>query len=274
MALQWSYKTADEIPEALKTYYRQDGTNGYVLDAPDAVPRSELEGTRGNNLQLRKEIDETLRPSLKKYQDIGTPEELAHLRDIKDQLDESKLIRSNKLEEALEKRLEKVKEEHTREKTALETRNSALQVQLSTLMIDNATIEAATKLGARPTALHDIVNRMRGQFKVEDGKLVCYKPNGERDYGKSGEGATIAEKLEELKPNAPHLFEENKGMGGGASGGGGAGGGAGRGGEYKGPNPWKKPEPGERANLTLRMKLIKENPQLAKRLKEEAGVRV
>lgn len=276
MALKAFFKTAEEVPAELKGFYRQDGSNGFVLDAEDMEPKSRVDEFRNNNLRLNRELNEEVRPKLKAYEDIGTAEDLKHLHDIREQLDEGKLIRSGKLEEAVDKRLEKVNAEHQKEIGKVNQRADALQKQLSTLMIDNATMEAATTLGAKKTALPDIVARMRSMFKIEEGKLVCYGQNGERDYGKSGQGATIEEKLTELQPNAPHLFEENKG-GGGEGGGGGnehlKGGGQGGGGRYNGPNPWKKPEAGERPNLTLRMKIAKEQPALAKRLRQEAGIR-
>lgn len=276
MALKAFFKTADEIPTELKGYYKQDG-NQFVLDVEDMVPKATHDQFRENNRNLNRTLEEEVRPQLKKYQEIGTVEEFEALKQRSDELAEGKLVKSGKLDEAVEKRLEKVNAEHAKEIQKINARAEALQKQLSTMMIDNATMEAATKLGAKETALTDIVARMRSMFKIEDGKLVCYGPNGERDYGKSGTGATIDEKLTELMPNAPHLFKENQGGGGDGSGGGaqhqqsqgGGSGGSQSSRTYNGPNPWKK----ESQNLTARMKIQKENPQLAKRLKEEAGIR-
>ena len=277
MPLKALIKTAEEIPVELKEYYKQDGTNGYVIDVEGMEPATRVEEFRTNNRNLNRELNEEVKPKLKKYEDVGTAEDFQHLKDISSQLDEGKLVRSGKLEEAVEARLTKVKDEHAKELNKEKGRAEALQRQLSSMMIDNATMEAATKLGAKDTALTDIVARMRSMFRVEEGKLVCYGPNGERDYGTSGQGATIEEKLTELMPKAPHLFKENQGGGGEGGGGGsehhkqqgGGGSGGGGGGRYNGPNPWKP----ETRNLTLRMKLTKDQPALAKRLRAEAGVR-
>src|SRR5262245_60398295 len=153
MALKASYKTAEEIPAEVKAFYRQDGTNGWVLDAEDMVSKKTLDEFRDNNRTLKRQVDEDLTPKLRKYEDVGTVEDFEGLKQRSDELAEGKLVRSGKLEEAVTQRLEKVNSEHQKELTKERTRSDALQKQLSTLMIDNATMEAATKIGARQTAL-------------------------------------------------------------------------------------------------------------------------
>src|SRR6266446_8840014 len=107
MPLKAAYKTADEIPQEHKALYKEDGTEGFVLDVEGMEPSTRIEEFRRTNISLQKERDEQLKPLLKKYQDVGTIEDFQHLKNISDQLDEGKLIRSGKLEEAVEKRMEK-----------------------------------------------------------------------------------------------------------------------------------------------------------------------
>ena len=69
---------------------------------------------------------------------------------------------------------------------------------------------------------------------------------------------TLAEWVEALVSDAPHLFEAN--AGGGATGSGSRGAGSGQ------PNPWSKAT----LNLTEQVKLLKTDPGLAARLKASA----
>jgi hypothetical protein len=265
MSLKGVYQAESDIPSEQKQFYKQDGST-WVLDVEGGmIPEATMQEYRNRNIELLKERDNNLMPSLRSYQQLGTLEEFKHLTEISAQLDEGKLIRSGKLEEAVDKRMDGVKKEHQKQLDTVTAENKRMQEKLSSLLIDTATMEAATKLGAKPTAIPDIVARMRGQFKVEDGKPICYKPNGERDYGKSGDGATISEKLEELIPNAPHLFEENRGLNSEPAKGNST---RPASGNYGSVNPWKK----ESQNLSMRMKIAKENPELAKKLRAEAGV--
>jgi hypothetical protein len=266
MSLKGVYQSESDIPAEQKAFYKPDGST-WVLDVEGGmIPEATMQEYRNRNIELLKERDNTLMPQLRSYQQLGTVDEFKHLTEISAQLDEGKLVRSGKLEEAVDKRLDGVKKEHQKQLESITNERNRMQEKLSSLLIDNATMAAATKLGAKSTAIPDIIARMRNLFKVEDGKEVCYKPNGERDYGKSGDGATISEKVEELMPNAPHLFEENKGLqteptkhAAGPRPGTGA---------FGNVNPWKK----ESHNLTLRMRIAKENPELAKKLRAEAGV--
>jgi len=264
MALKAIYASEAELPAELKAHYKATDGGKFILDIEgnEFSGWERIEEFRNNNRRLKTENDDRL-SALKGFEDVGTLEDFKHLKDIRDQLDESKLIRSNKLDEAVGKRVETMKAEHEKELKKIADARDKLNERLSVMMIDDATIKEAIKLGARESALEDIVARMHNRFRVEDGKLVGFKPDGSKDYGKSGEGVTILEVLEQIRPGTPHLWKENTGAGGepGKTS-------PTRTGVYTGPNPWKK----ETSNLTKRMDIERKDPQLAKRLREEAGI--
>ena len=118
-------------------------------------------------------------------------------------------------------------------------------------------VTEATKRGLRPTAIPDITARARITFKLVDGVPQAFDGQTAR-MGKDGP-MTLAEWVDALVSDAPHLFEANAGGGAAGSGSGGAG-------NRSVKNPFRK----ETWNLTEQMKLQKSDPQLAARLKASA----
>jgi hypothetical protein len=120
-------------------------------------------------------------------------------------------------------------------------------------------VAEATKRGLRPTAIPDITARARMTFKLVDGVPQAF--DGEKlRTGKDGVSPlTLAEWVDALGSDAPHLFEANAGGGAAGSGSGGAG-------NRSVKNPFRP----ESWNLTEQMRLEKSDPQLAARLKAAA----
>ena len=263
--LKTIYESEADIPEALKSEYTKNGDGKWSLEIEGGlVPAARLDEFRTNNTNLLRERDQTLTPRIKAYEAIGTPEELTHLKSISDQLDETKLVRSNKVEEAVQKRLEKANEDHSKTLKKETDRANGLEARLSVMMIDQESDRLAISMGADPGALKDIRSRVRERVKMVDGKVVGYKTDkpDEIDYGKSGQGLTIKEILEDLEPEK-HLWLASKGAHSEAQKR------AGGGGIYAGPNVWKR---GPDFNLSKQMEIAKKDPPLAKRLREEAGL--
>jgi hypothetical protein len=138
----------------------------------------------------------------------------------------------------------------------------ALHGRLSAIQIDQAVVTEATKHGLRPTAIPDITARARNTFKLVNGVPQAFEGDGQTArVGKDGvTPMTLAEWVEALGSDAPHLFEAN--AGGGAAG---SGGGAASNRSVK--NPFRK----ETWNLTEQMQLQKTDPQLAARLRAAAA---
>lgn len=142
------------------------------------------------------------------------------------------------------------------------------QVGYEKVTIETQVLGAALKRGLKATAQADILNRARQRFKMVDGKLTALDDDGETELmGADGNtGLTVEEWVEsQAAKEASHLFESNSG--GGASGGSG---GAGRLSGARGPNPWKA----ETWNITKQMELQRKDPATAKRLADEAGVKL
>jgi hypothetical protein len=134
-----------------------------------------------------------------------------------------------------------------------------VNAQLANVLIDQAVVTEATKRGLRPTAIPDLTARARMNFQLVDG-VPQVVDGGRVRPGKDGvTPMTLAEWVDALGTDAPHLFEANAGGGAAGSGPGGVGNRSVR-------NPFRK----ETANVTEQMKLLRTDPALAARLKAAA----
>ena len=240
MALKNKYAKAEEIPAELKPFYvERDGA--WLLDS------ERNEELRQTNITVMKERDALL----KRFEGID-PDEVRKLAAEKARLEEEQRLKDGKFQEVLADKLKAAVGPVAAER-------DALNGKLAALLIDQAVVTEATKRGLRPTAIPDATARARATFKLVDGAPQAF--NGETvRMGKDGVSPmTLAEWVDGLVGDAPHLFEANAGGGAVGSGSGGVGNRSVR-------NPFRK----EHWNVTEQMKLEKNDPALAARLKASA----
>ena len=247
MALKNKYVKAEEIPAELKAHYlERDGA--WILDS------ERNEELRQTNIRVMKENDALL----KKFEGID-PDAVRQLADEKRKLEEAAQIKAGEFDKVLEAR---TKAAVTATENKYAPKLAELDVangRLSALLIDDAVISEATKRGLRATALPDLKARARATFKLVGSVPQAFDGETAR-MGKDGfSPLTLAEWVDALVSDAPHLFEAN--AGGGAAGSGSRGAGSGQ------PNPWNKAT----LNLTEQVKLLKNDPGLAARLKASAN---
>lgn len=138
-----------------------------------------------------------------------------------------------------------------------------LQAELNNTILENAVaIEASAAKCVNPMLLSLWMGREARVVTLDDERRVVklFNEDGTHRLNSKGDPMTIKERLEEMKqdPQFAVLFE------GGVTG---AGSKTERGGSGKQVNPWKK----ETLNLTEQGRIVRENPELAKRLATEAG---
>ena len=256
MPLKYRYTTRQEIPsEQVSLYVERDGA--WSLDAEGIVEKSKLDEFRNSNVTLLKERDELAR----KFEGID-PVEVRKLTEEKQRLE--LLAQGHKPEEVekiIDKRLKSARVEWDKQMSAVTTERDALHGRLSAIQIDQAVVNEATRRGLRPTAIPDITARARSTFKLSNGVPQAFDNDGQTVRpGKDGiSPMNLAEWLDDLVSDAPHLFESN-------AGGGAAGNASGGSGNRSAKNPFRK----ETWNLTEQMKLQKTDPHLAARLKASA----
>jgi hypothetical protein len=248
MALKYKYATKQEIPaEQQSLYVERDGA--WLLDADGVVSQTKLDEFRQNNI--------TLTNQLKRFEGID-PDAVRQLADDKRKLEEAQQIKAGEVDKVVAARL---KAELDKVHAPVVAERDALTGRLTAIQIDQAVVTEATKRGLRPTALTDITARARTTFKLVNGVPQAFEADGQTArMGKDGVSPmTLAEWVDALVSDAPHLFEANAGSGAAGSGGGVTG-------NRSVKNPFRK----ESFNLTEQMKLQKNDPQLAARLKATA----
>lgn len=246
MALKFKYASKGEVPaEHASLYVERDGA--FVLDAEGVVDKAKHEEFRQNNIALTNQ--------LKRFEGID-PDAVRQLADEKRKLEEAAQIKAGEVDKVLAARL---KAELEKVHAPVVAERDALHGRLTAIQIDQAVVNEATKRGLRATAITDITSRARMTFKLVGGVPQAF--DGERiRTGKDGVSPmTLAEWVDALVSDAPHLFEANAGGGAAGSGSGGAGNRSVR-------NPFRK----ETWNVTEQMKIEKSDPQLAARLKATA----
>jgi hypothetical protein len=256
MPLKYKYATKQEIPaEHQSLYVERDGS--WLLDADGVVDKTKLDEFRNTNVTLMKERDDLV----KKFEGID-PDAVRKLAEEKQRLE--LLAQGHKPEEVekiIEKRLKAARADWDKQHGVVVAERDALHGRLSAIQIDQAIVTEATKRGLRPTAIPDITARARMTFKLVNGVPQAFDGDGQTvRMGKDGTSPmTLAEWVDALVSDAPHLFEANAGGGASGSGSGGAG-------NRSAKNPFRK----ETWNLTEQMKIQKSDPALAARLKAAA----
>ena len=248
MALKYKYTTKQEIPaEHQSIYVERDGA--WLLDADGVVSQTKLDEFRQNNI--------TLTNQLKRFEGID-PDAVRQLADDKRKLEEAAQIKAGEVDKVVAARL---KAELDKVHAPVVAERDALHGRLTAIQIDQAVVSEATKRGLRPTALTDITSRARSTFKLVNGVPQAFEADGQTARtGKDGVSPmTLAEWVDALVSDAPHLFEANAGSGAAGSGGG-----------VTGNRSVKNPFLKATFNFTEQMKLQKTDPSLAARLKAAA----
>ena len=258
MGLKYRIRTRDEVPEEQRGLYAER-EGGWVLDVEGAVDKAKLDEFRTTNVALLKERDELQQ----RFAGID-PDEVRSLRTATTKAAEEAQLKAGEFEKVLETRTKALKGDFDKQLSSLTTERDSLQTRLASIQIDQGVVSSATKRGLRPTALPDITARARAVFRLVDGVPTAFEADGHtiRTCRDGTSPLALEEWVEGLVAEAPHLFEGNSGAGGpGGRPQGGGGAGAGR------TNPFAK----ESWNLTEQMRLLKQDPKMAERLKRAAG---
>jgi len=249
MPLKYKYNNLKEIPAEDVRLYLERG-NEWVLDAEGDGSRAKLDEFRQNNIALTNQ--------LKRFEGID-PDAVRQLADDKRKLEEAAQLKAGDVDKVIEARLKAARAEWDKTHGVVVAERDTLTSRLTAIQIDQAVVTEATKRGLRPTAITDITSRAHQTFKLVNGVPQAFDGDGQTArMGKDGP-MTLAEWVDALVSDAPHLFEANAGSGAAGSGGG-----------VTGNRSVKNPFRNETFNLTEQMKIHKSDPALAARLKASA----
>lgn len=245
--LNYSYESEAEIPQEYKALYKD--VNGFwVIQINGVVPKAKADELLGEKKKLQ--------AKLKEYEGVDT-EKYRELLEKEEELAEGKVIKKDGVEAAIAQRLEKLKSEHAKQLAELQGKMTAAEAAVRKFQVEKAILDPARQAGVRASAIPDLLARAQQVWQMVDGNLRAIGPDGSEIYGPTADPLKPEEWLAALTKDASHLFETNTGSGAKP----------GQGGPFAGPNPWAK----DTLNLTNQQKVLRENPQLAERLRTMAG---
>lgn len=225
-ALKPVVESLDEVDEAFHNEYKKGSDGKYILDI-DGVPRgfverSKLDEFRDNNTKLKEEVEKWEG----KFKDVD-PDKYYDLLDKEDKLNTEKMVEAGKVDEIVDQKVQKVKEDATNQvnnaKTEMEKaqkRAEQSEARLASLAIQTEAgreLENVDTVRLRKGAFPDFITRVQNTFHYEDGQLVARDVDGNARYNKESDPLTVRDFIGELVESAPHLFEESKGGGAGSS---------------------------------------------------------
>ncbi len=236
MKLKKVIKSLEEVPSEFRSLYKKIGDN-FVFQKPeleeddtDSVEDDDVETIdasdkdkkikemRANNIKLMKQLQEYKQKldgiDFDLYNAGKNAVEHARTQEEKD------LLAKGKYEEAMEKRLSSIREQHQKELKKFQDeakKNSELaskhRKELSQTKIEAGIHRAAEKAKVRfaAGALPDVLSRASSSLDIdEDGSIVGFEGEGDaRDYRQNPDGKKwgITDFFQELTETAPHLFE-------------------------------------------------------------------
>ena len=209
------------MPDEIKV----DLENPEIKAAIQAAVDEAVKGLKDKNAELikdKKELKDEL-GSLKSKVDGLDLDAIKVLLDKSNQDEESKLIAEGKIEEVIQKRTEKMREEHEKLLKAEKERADKAETYANKFrqsVIQGQIVQAAVEMGALSEATADIAFLAQSQFSLdENGKAVAIEANGEVVIGKDGSNpVTPKEWVEGLRENKPYFWPKANGSGSPGSG--------------------------------------------------------
>ncbi len=251
MSLKFKYGSKEEVPAEMAGHYAEQN-GAWLLNVDGAVERARLEEVRTNNAALAKEKEE-----LAKSLEAATAEAAA----MKEKQALQSATGPAEVEKILGDRIKGVRAEMEKQVNALASERDSLNQRLMEIQIDQGIVASATKRGLRATALPDITARARSVFRLVNGTPTAFERDGQTvRVGKDGfTPLTLEEWIDGQVTEAPHLFEANAGAGAGET--------PPRSTLRAGKNPFARAT----WNITEQMKMIRQDPGLAERMRAAAS---
>lgn len=212
MALNFIIDTLESVAENVRGLYK-------AADGKFQLDLSGYEDPVGLKSALSKERDNAKNASKRSaaWEILGkTPEEIQELLAKQRDADDNKLLTEKNFEELSKKRTERMQTDFDKQikgKDDAIGKLNAKAMKLAAGKVSGALTSAASKTGALPEAMEDIV--LRGQFQGwavnDDGDVVALR-DGEPILGKDGKTPlSPSEWVDTLRETAPHLWPRAQG---------------------------------------------------------------
>lgn len=205
MPLKFITDDISGLDENIQGLYEKTEDGKFALQVEGAVPKTRLDEFRNKNIELMQQMEQFKGVDPDKYQ---------NLLELQRKVDESKLVESGKVDEAVEQRVKTLQKEYDEKLNGLQSKYDGAQAKLEKTLLSSELQGYAIKAGAHESALDDIQSRARNVYKLVDEKILPLDQNGQVIYGKNGtDPMPMSEWLQGLAKDAPHLFKESEGGG-------------------------------------------------------------
>ncbi|MFW1838635.1 hypothetical protein ACG9XS_08705 [Acinetobacter gyllenbergii] len=261
MSLPFIVDSLNQIKEEHRALYVEE--NGkFRLDLEGYEDPKGLKSALQSERDAAKTAQRELQRLQKQFEGID-PEIVKKVFAQLDQDEEAKLIAEGKVNEVIQKRTEKMREEHAKLLNAETTRANNAEAYANKFkqsVVQGQIVQAAVELEALPEATADIAFLAQSKFALdEDGKAVAVDESGEVIIGKDGKTPlSPKEWVESLREQKPYFWPKPNGSGAQGST------------NTKGQVDILKADGS--VNLTKLAQLRNENPQLAKELAAKHGI--
>ncbi|MBF6708824.1 hypothetical protein, partial [Acinetobacter baumannii] len=197
------------MPDEIKVDLENPEIKAAIQDAVDEA----VKGLKDKNAELikdKKELKDELGSLKSKVEGLDL-DAIKVLLDKSNQDEESKLIAEGKIEEVIQKRTEKMREEHDKVLKAEKERADKAEAyaeKFKKSVVQSQIVQAAIELEALPEATPDIAFLAQTKFALdENGKAVAVDENGEVVIGKDGQTAlSPKEWVESLREQKPYFW--------------------------------------------------------------------
>ncbi|MCH7394192.1 hypothetical protein MMP66_07845 [Acinetobacter dispersus] len=263
MSLPFIVDSLDQIKEEHRALYVEE--NGkFRLDLEGYEDPKGLKSALQSERDAAKTAQRELQRLQKQFEGID-PEIVKKVFDQLDHDEEAKLIAEGKVNEVIQKRTEKMREEHARLLNAETTRANNAEAYANKFkqsVVQGQIVQAAVELEALAEATADIAFLAQSKFALdEDGKAVAVDESGEVVIGKDGKTPlSPKEWVESLREQKPYFWPKPNGTGAPGST------------NTKGQVDILKADGS--VNLTKLAQLRNDNPQLAKELAAKHGIKL
>ncbi|MFO6418423.1 hypothetical protein, partial [Acinetobacter baumannii] len=216
MSLPFIVDSLDAIKEEHRALYVEE--NGkFRLDLEGYEDPKGLKSALQSERDAAKNAKLELQKLQKQFEGID-PEIVKKVFAQIDQDEEAKLIAEGKVNEVIQKRTEKMREEHEKLLKAEKERADKAEAyaqKFKQSVIQSQIVQAAIELEALPEATPDIAFLAQSKFALdENGKAVAVDENGEVVIGKDGQTPmTPKEWVESLREQKPYYWPKPNGMG-------------------------------------------------------------
>ena len=209
--LKYIVDDVSTVDEAHRGLYEKTDDGKFALQVEGVVPKTRLDEFRNKNIELMQ--------GMEKFKGVD-PDKYTELLDLQRKVDESKLVGSDKVDEAVAQRVKQLETEFQAQVDDYKGKYEKGQEALGKTMLSAELHGRALKAGAFESALDDIESRARQVYKLADNQIMPLDSKGQVIYGKNGsDPMPMNEWLKGLAKDAPHLFKESEGGGSRNSGG-------------------------------------------------------